>query len=243
MPLRMARMQCPNCHGPMTELKLDGQLATQVSIDLCLTCQAFWFDGYESLKLTPGSVLKLFQMIGEQKPSKPVALSDHATCPRCQMRLVPTHDIQHATRFEYLRCPVKHGRLTTFFNFLREKDFIRPLTPQQVDELRRNVQTVNCANCGASIDLAKGSSCAHCGSPLSMLDMHQAQALVDTLKHAEVDKSVDPAWPLRANLARREVDASFESFDHASRWVEQTPSGSLVTAGIAALAAWLKDRQ
>ena len=227
----------------MTELTLDGQLSTKVSIDFCATCQAFWFDGYESLKLTPGSVLRLFRMIGEQPPSKPVALSDHATCPRCQMRLVPTHDLQRTTRFEYRRCPIKHGRLTTFFNFLREKDFIRPLTPLQIEELRRNVQTVNCANCGASIDLARGAACEHCGSPLSMLDMHQAQTLVDTLKHADSDRSIDPTWPMQANLARREVDASFASFEHASSWVEQTKSGSLVTAGIAALAAWLKDRQ
>src|SRR5262245_38513685 len=121
-------MNCPSCHGPMSEQTLEGQLSARVSIDLCLTCQAFWFDGYESLQLKPPAVLRLFRLIGEQPPSKPVALSDQAKCPRCQMRLVPTQDLQRSTRFEYSRCPAKHGRLTTFFNFLREKDFIRPLT-------------------------------------------------------------------------------------------------------------------
>jgi hypothetical protein len=225
----------------MTELALGGQLSTQVAIDLCLSCQAFWFDGYESLRLSPASVLKLFRLIGEQPPSRPVALSDRATCPRCQLRLVPTHDLQRTTRFEYLRCPARHGRLTTFLNFLREKDFIRPLTAAQIEDLRRNVQTVNCANCGASIDLATGAACTHCGSPLSMLDMHQAQTLVETLKAAEAGHAIDPTWPMRAELAKREAESAFASFDPSLQGDAHAQSAGLVTAGIAALARWLKD--
>src|SRR6187397_451066 len=100
---RISRMHCPNCGAPMSEQTLDGQLGTNVKIDLCLSCQAFWFDGYESLKLTPASVLKLFRLIGEQPASKPAAMSDRSACPRCQMRLVPTHDMQRNTTFGYLR--------------------------------------------------------------------------------------------------------------------------------------------
>jgi hypothetical protein len=48
------------------------------------------------------------------------------------------------------------------FDFLREKNFIRPLTPEQIAELRRNIQIVNCSNCGAPIDLARGAACGHC---------------------------------------------------------------------------------
>jgi len=234
----------------MSEQAFDGQLGTQVTIDLCLSCQAFWFDGYESLKLAPASVLRLFRLIGDQPASKPVALSDRSACPRCQMRLVPTHDLQRSTTFEYLRCPARHGRLTSFYNFLREKDFIRPLTSGQIEELRRNVQTINCANCGASIDLAAGTACAHCGSPLSMLDMKQAKTLIDTLKEADADRVVDPAWPLRAELAKREAESSFAAIDHWSDqsgagspgWIQQAQSASLVAAGIAAVATWLKGR-
>ena len=234
----------------MSEQALDGQLGTHVKIDLCLSCQAFWFDGYESLKLTPASVLKLFQLIGDQPASKPVALSDRSACPRCQMRLVPTHDLQRNTKFEYLRCPARHGRLTSFYNFLREKDFIRPLSAGQIEELRRNVHNINCANCGASIDLAAGTACSHCGSPLSMLDMKQAKALIDTLKDADADQSIDPAWPLRAELAKREAESSFAAIDQlgdqwgegARGWIQQAQSASLVTAGLAAVAAWLKGR-
>ena len=106
--------------------------------------------------------------------------------------------MQRTTRFEYLRCPNGHGRLTSFFNFLREKDFIRPLTPQQIAHLRENLQSVNCSNCGAPVDLSKGATCEHCRSPLSMLDMRQAETLVAQLQQADnrEKQGVDPALPL-----------------------------------------------
>ena len=115
------------------------------------------------------------------------------------------------TRFSYLKCPNDHGRLTTFFDFLREKDFIRPLTPEQLQELRQNVQTVNCSNCGAPVDVARASACGHCGSPLSMLDLQQAAALVEQLQRADTRERqpIDPALPLGLPRARREVEAAF----------------------------------
>jgi hypothetical protein len=86
--------------------------------------------------------------------------------------------------FEYRRCPQGHGRLTSFFNFLREKDFVRPLSAAQLAELRKNVQSVNCSNCGRPSTWCNGSACGHCGSPLSMLDLGQAGALVTKLREA-----------------------------------------------------------
>ena len=56
-------------------------------------------------------------------------------CPRCRGRLRLTHDRQRNTSFTYLRCRNGHGRLTTFFDFLREKDFVKPLTAQQLADL------------------------------------------------------------------------------------------------------------
>ena len=138
------------------------------------------------------------------------------------MRLFPTHDRQRNTPFQYLRCPKDHGRLITFVEFLREKDFIRPLSAQQIDELRQSVQIVNCSNCGAPIDLATSSACGHCGSPLSMLDMKQAGALVAALREADrPDRPIDPTLPLRLERARREVEASFASFEHGRALVRR----------------------
>jgi hypothetical protein len=225
----------------MREEPLEGHHGRAVAIDLCVTCQAFWFDGRESLSLTPGSTLALFRLIGEHAV-RPGALSDGAACPRCGRRLRRAHDMQRATRFEYLACPEGHGRFTTFFNFLREKDFVRPLGAAQVDELRRHVQSVNCSNCGAAVDLARGSACTHCGSPLSMLDMRQADALLARLQRAD-DRSrqpVDPALPLELARARRQVEATFAALEGDEVWFTDAASFGLVGAGLHAVARWLK---
>lgn len=230
-------MTCPGCRGEMTGHTLESHTGTPVTIDLCATCQACWFDGLESLRLAPRSVLALFRVIGEHTTRPPESLSRTAACPTCGMRLVPTSDRQRSTRFEYLRCPQRHGRLITFFNFLREKDFIRPLSGAQLAELRRNVEFVNCSNCGAPVDLGKGSACAHCGSPLSMLDLKQAEALVAQLEGAgRKGERVDPTLPLQLEHSRREVESAFAAFDRETGWGSNVTSLGLVGA---ALKRWL----
>lgn len=162
---------------------LDGHVGTSVTIDLCLPCQVFWFDTRESLKLSPGAVLKLFGIIGEQ------------------------------------------------------------LSAQQIDELRRNVQFVNCSNCGAPVDLTTHSSCAHCGSPLSMLDLKQAGVLIAELREADhAARGIDPSLPLDLARARHEVDAAFASFQHGPNWFDDVSQGGIVAAGLSSLARWLKQQ-
>lgn len=176
----------------MQQDTLDGHMARPVAVDICLACHCFWFDTRESLSLTPGSTLKLFRLIGEHPaPTAQASRGDLAKCPRCRARLMRTHDMQRTTRFEYFRCPNGHGRLTSFFDFLREKDFIRPLTAREIEDLRRTVQTVNCSNCGGPVDLSKGTACDHCGSPLSMLDVNQADRLVEQLRRADAKRGED----------------------------------------------------
>jgi hypothetical protein len=235
-------MTCPNCGAVMTAQTLDGHLGTLVTIDLCVPCQMFWFDTRESLKLAPGAVLKLFRIIGEQTLTARPPAARRPACPRCHVRLFLTHDRQRNTGFRYLRCPKDHGRLITFVEFLREKDFIRPLSAEQLEELRRNIQTVNCSNCGGPIDLTNSSSCGHCGSPLSMLDMRRAGALVAELSEADrPDRPIDPALPLRLAQARRDVEAAFASFEHGPGWLDDVSQGGLVGAGLSAIARWLKE--
>ena len=224
----------------MTSHTVQGQLGRPVTVDLCQPCQALWFDLRESLQLTPGATLMLFRVIGEHV-AKPQAIeAETAKCPRSKARLRRTQDLQRATRFEYFRCPHDHGRLTTFFDFLKEKDFIRPLTPLQIAELRQNIQVVNCSNCGAPIDLAQTSDCAHCGSPLSMLDMQQAETLVARLREADrADKPIDPALPLALARARRETEEAFKGLPRDTVWLDEGRSFGLVGAGLSALARLL----
>jgi hypothetical protein len=220
---------------------LDGHLGRPVSIDICLSCQSFWFDSHESMHLTPGATLTLFRIIGEQTNRRPLTHADLAKCPRCHARLRLTQDMQRTTKFSYLKCPNEHGRLTTFFDFLREKDFIRPLTAQQIAELRQQVQILNCSNCGAPIDLSKESACRHCGSPLSMLDMKQAAQLVAQLQKADAreNQPIDPALPLNLARARREVEEAFAG-QRDAEWAGDVSSSGLVGAGLIAVARWLK---
>ena len=224
----------------MAAQTLDGQHGRSVVVDVCLPCQSFWFDAHEALQLTPGGTLTLFKVIGAQTTRRQVTHADVAKCPRCRGRLRLTHDMQRATRFTYLRCPNGHGRLTTFFDFLREKDFVRPLTPAQLEDLRRNVQSVNCSGCGAPVDVAKASACGHCGAPLSVLDMQQAAALVAHLQTADARdrQPVSPTLTLDLARARREVDEAFAGQRDAD-WFRDASSSGLVEAGLQAVVRWL----
>lgn len=211
-----------------------------VAIDLCVPCQSFWFDSYESLALTPASTLALFRLIGEHTARPSPTAAELAKCPRCKGRLRLTTDLQRQTKFQYLRCPNDHGRLITFLDFLKEKQFVRTLTAQQIADLRANTQTLNCSNCGAPVDLGKASACAHCGSPLSMLDMQQAQALVEQLQRADRSGPIDPALPLNLERARRQTEANFAGLVRDASFLDDILTTDLVSAGLHAFARWLK---
>jgi hypothetical protein len=215
----------------MAAMTFDGHQGRTVAIDLCVTCQAFWFDKYESLQLAPASTLRLLKIIGERTSPGPTEFAT-ACCPRCSEPLRLTQDMQRNTRFSYLRCPSDHGRFIRFFEFLREKNFIRPLSPQQLEELRHEIQIVNCSSCGAPIDLATGSVCAHCKSPVSMLDMKQPEALLAQLSKAAEPRPIDPALPLELARAKRDVEALFP------RPEEPT---DLVHACLNSVARWLRS--
>ena len=203
---------------------------TVVSIDICHPCGALWFDKWEDLALTPGAVLRLFVVINDNRPAARNPLGTNLACPLCRARLVLTTDMQRSTRFQYWRCPAEHGHFITFFEFLREKNFIRPLSMAEVDALKQNVGHVTCSSCGAPVDLNAGAACPYCRAPLSMLDARQVDAVVQELKREEARReeaghgAVDPAIPARL------APVSFEA----------SGSGGLVEAGVAALVDFLK---
>jgi hypothetical protein len=226
----------------MTAHTLDGHMGTSITIDVCLECQSIWFDTYESLQLAPGSTLKLFQLIGEQANRPKAPMSRAIRCPRCESRLLHAHDRQRDTPFEYWRCDQRHGRFITFFNFLREKNFVRAMSPAQIDELRKNDHSVHCSNCGAPVDIVHRSACAHCGSPLSMLDMHEAGVLIEKLRQASVPKPIDPALPLNLLKARQEAEAAFALIERNDEWWHDASQTGVVEASLSALARWLNQK-
>ncbi len=209
-------------------------LGRELSIDLCKPCQSFWFDGHESLQLSPGATLSLFRLIGEHVARPEIREGDVAKCPRCASRLRRTSDMQRSTRFEYFKCPHEHGRLISFFDFLKAKDFIKPLTTSELAELRQHIQMVNCSNCGGPIDLARQSSCPHCSAPLSMLDMKQAEKLVEQLRNARPGDEVARVLHIDGET---DVSAAHRRKDEA--WFADVSTSGLVGAGLHLVVRWL----
>ncbi len=132
-----APLKCPSCRADMAAVLLDAHYGATVQLDACHACHGLWADDRETLRLTPGATLQLFELIHDRRADARHPLATRLQCARCDLRLMDTHDRQRDTPFRYWRCGRRHGRFITFFDFLREKDFVRPLSPAQVAELRR----------------------------------------------------------------------------------------------------------
>jgi endogenous inhibitor of DNA gyrase (YacG/DUF329 family) len=235
-------MKCPGCGTEMTAMTLDRRLGGQVTIDVCTGCQGFWFDHFESLQLSAGSTLKLMKFIGEHPSQVKRSLPDTMRCPRCATTLRLAHDMQGNTPFTYWRCASDDGHFIAFLEFLKEKNFIHRLSPEQIKELRQNVQFVNCSSCGASINLESNSACPYCHAPISMLDMKQPQRMLDQLKHAAEPRPFDPALPMKLASAKLELETSLADHDRSPEWWSDAASSGLVQAGLSAVARWLSDK-
>ncbi|HEU4367057.1 MAG TPA: zf-TFIIB domain-containing protein [Methylomirabilota bacterium] len=235
-PATVPPLSCPGCEGPMDACRLDAHYGRSVELDVCHGCGLIWFDGRESIALTPGAVLHLFAALDAHRERRHPLQRDTMTCPRCRRRLAPTVDRQRAITFAYWRCPAEDGRLTTFFDFLREKNFVRPLSPERLAELRAYARTVNCSACGAAIDLARESACPHCRAPLSMLDPDQVQKVVGELQRAEERRTtVDPALPARLVTDRASIERAFRRVPGEVQRLDLGASFGLVESGISAL--------
>ena len=194
----------------MAPQDFDAHYGRAVTLDVCHGCGLIWFDRQESLALTPGAVLKLFREINEHQADRHPFQPGAMACPRCQGTLVTTTDHVRATAFTYWRCPDDEGHAITFFDFLREKNFVKPLSPERLAELRRYAPSVRCSACGAPIDLARESVCSHCGAPLSMLDPDQVETMVRELQRAETQRAtVDPTLPVRLVADRAAIERAF----------------------------------
>jgi hypothetical protein len=227
----------------MTAQVFAGRYGREVAIDLCQRCGVLWFDGLESVALTPGAILRLFVVLHERPRTDRAPLPGALDCPRCRRGLALTWDLQRHTRFSYWRCPADDGRLMTFFDFLREKNFVRPLDEREMAELRERVHTLTCSSCGAPVDLAAGSACGFCRAPLSLIDTKQVESVVRELQEAE-EKShgaVPDDLPLRLLRDRQHVDRVFAGLEEHPRWAELGDSFDLVEHGLASVARLMTD--
>jgi hypothetical protein len=172
-----------------------------VELDLCFACQSIWIDHFESSQLSAGATIELFRLIHASARETARPLSASAACPLCHRTLRLTHDLQRTNRFVYYRCPESHGRLISFFHFLREKQFVRSLSGAEIERLRATVRQVRCSSCGAPVNVEKDAMCGHCQSPLAILD---AEAVERTL--ADLD-AAERRTPRAVNNAAASLDA------------------------------------
>ena len=173
---------CTNCSALMSLYSLPGHYGHPVAIDVCHDCNAIWFDQWESSQLSPDGTVALFQLINERGGASSNAASkfgEGLRCVTCGTGMRQTFDRVKNTRFVYQSCPKGHGRLTTFYNFLAEKQFVRELTQLERTKLATSVQQIKCSGCGAPVDIGKTDACQYCRAPVSVFDRDAAKKAID----------------------------------------------------------------
>lgn len=176
----------------MEQREFDRKPLGKVELDMCFDCRAIWFDQMESAQLTPGAVIGLFRDIHAHDGQPPRPMGDAMRCPSCSDRLGLTHDFQRSNRITYYRCPRSHGRLSTFYQFLREKEFVRDLTRAEIERLKATVKQVRCSSCGAPVDLGRDAQCGYCRAPISILDTEAVNKTIAELDARERSRNRDP---------------------------------------------------
>jgi len=175
-------MNCPECKEQMVEQAFQAQGGKRVVLDVCHGCHGLWFDTNESRQLSSLGTLQLFRQLHGRRSEHRRNQVRSRKCPRCASPLALAHDMAHNSHFQYARCPQKHGHFITFFQFLREKGIVRGLNLKELTELRKHVDTLQCSDCAAPIELATQSGCSRCHAPVSILD---PRCMEETVRDAE----------------------------------------------------------
>jgi hypothetical protein len=163
----------------MSLQSLPGHYASKIKIDVCPSCNMFWFDTSESTQLSSDGVVELFQLINSNKGAQTPQISNRLGCVRCNQHLLPKIDRVNTGTFSYFSCGEGHGRLTTFYQFLIEKRFVRTLSKTELERLAIEVKQVKCSGCGAAVNLGTESACAYCRSPIAVFDRDAAKKAID----------------------------------------------------------------
>jgi hypothetical protein len=227
-----------------------------VNVELCFACAGIWFDHWASVELAPAAVISLFKEIHAHQDVARQSVAERMGCPRCGDALVLSYDVSKSGRFSYYRCPRGDGRFTPFFQFLREKQFVRSLTPVEIEQVRAQVRQVNCSQCGAPVDLELGTQCQYCHAPLSVLDADAVEKAVRMWSEVQQHQQrVPPSEAaaqaiLQGQRAAAQQSSSLATHPRAfATWSATTslnlsasPSGiDLVGSAIGLLGSWLFD--
>jgi hypothetical protein len=176
---------CPNCVQSMQAQDLERHDHGSVRVYLCFACAGIWFDHLASVQLAPSAVIELFKEISTHQDGVRQPVANDLSCPRCRDPLVLSFDLCKAGRFSYFMCRRGDGRFTPFFQFLREKQFVRTLTAAELQRVRSQVRQIACSQCGAPIDLEHDSQCKYCHAPVSFLDPQAVEKAAQVWSEAD----------------------------------------------------------
>jgi Zn-finger nucleic acid-binding protein len=232
---------CPSCRQPMVQKTFERQLLGEVELDLCFACQGIWFDEFESLQITPGGIIELFKLIHEHRDDQRLPLNAVLDCPRCHEHLLHVLDVAKGGHFNYHRCLQKHGRFTTFAQFMIEKGFVRQLTAAEINELKQKVGVVRCTSCGAPVDIRLDSACGHCRSPISILDPEAVEQALARYQQAEVKRTTLDPEGLADAILMTEKDRLRRQREKKADALETMDIGDLLVSGVEM--AWKYFRQ
>ena len=235
----------------MEAIDLTTHIGTGITIDACWPCHLIWFDHLESTSLSPGSVIDLFKRIHAARDGARNLVRLQSSCPVCATSLSSASDVTKSGRFAYMRCGNGHGRLIAFTQFLREKNFIRSLQPNEIAALSVKIKQIRCSSCGGSINLENDKACTHCGAAISVLDDAAVEKALGNLAakegaHAAPSPERMADALLSAEASARRARRALADSGRPFAWVDDRPVGSgladLVQLGVgAALAAWFDD--
>lgn len=217
----------------MHEQRFERLLHGEVVLDLCFPCQGIWFDDFESVQITPGGIIELFKLIHAHRDGQRLPLSDPLRCPRCAEKLLHGLDVaKHGGQFNYHRCLQKHGRFTTFAQFMIEKGFVRQLSSAEISELAVKVGSIRCNGCGAPVDIRKEHACGHCRSPIAILDPAAVEQALSRFQQAEVKRTTRDVEALGDAIVMREREKSRYQREKRQGRIEDLEIGDLLVDGV-----------
>lgn len=179
-------LDCTRCGRPMRALHLEGHYGNRVEADLCSPCHQVWFDSYESVRLSGLGWLALLREMDRAPPREGLEPAQPPGCPRCRGPLKGVFNLSRFGRFASLECPRGHGQFRSFAEILAERGLVRALHPRDLQVLQSEGRVPSCLNCGAPVEAGPApraaagqpalgataaDTCAHCASPLLMLDL------------------------------------------------------------------------
>jgi hypothetical protein len=173
-----------------------------IQVDLCFACAGIWFDHLVSVLLAPAAVIQLFKQIYAHRDDARRPVSNSLSCPRCGDALVLNFDLSKSGRFSYFACHRDGGRFTPFFQFLREKQFVRSLTAGELQRVRSQVRQITCSQCGAPIDLEHETECKYCHAPVSFLDSDAVQKALQMWSDSEARRGLAAVAPALGDARR-----------------------------------------